>query len=166
MIGLFLTLKIPCLNSKMPGGWGSNLALHCLGGCRQKSWCPAGYPLGHRTRGAKRMSALQGSNPVPWLCFGKRPVLQFLSRCFSPPTISHPHGLATFVAELSPVGALTLVTLTQMEKSAGPPFSAWLTLLFHFLVGMSNPDLVAKIFSCNVNKKKEIENLCLGLQIA
>lgn len=85
------------------------------------------------------MSALRGSNPVPRLCFGKSRVLQFLSRCFSPPTISQPHGLATFVAELSPVGALTLVTLTQMEKSAGPPFSAWLTLLFHFLLGCQIP---------------------------
>lgn len=80
------------------------------------------------------MSALQGSNPLPWSLLW--PVLQFLSRCFSPPTISHPHGLATFVAELSPIGALTLVTLALIVKSAGTPFSAWLTSLFHFVEGM------------------------------
>lgn len=33
--------------------------------------------------------------------FGKGPILQLLNRCFSPLTISFPHGLATFVAELS-----------------------------------------------------------------
>lgn len=80
------------------------------------------------------MSALQGSNPLPWSLLW--PVLQFLSRCFSQPTISHPHGLATFVAELSPIGALTLVTFALIVKSAGTPSSAWLTLLFHFVEGM------------------------------
>lgn len=47
------------------------------------------------------MSALQESNPVPWAVFWKGPFFQFVNRCFPPPTISHPHGLATFVAELS-----------------------------------------------------------------
>lgn len=55
------------------------MSLHGLRGCRQKSWFSAGYPLGHKTRGAKRMSALQESNPIPWALLWKRPVPQFLT---------------------------------------------------------------------------------------
>lgn len=52
------------------------------------------------------MSALQGSNPVPLALLRKRRVLQLLSSCgsgrwFIPSTITHPHSLDTFVAELS-----------------------------------------------------------------